>query len=190
MSIWKKIKRGASSALKTSSPYAKYAVPAILPGLAVSPFIYQALKAKQKAKRIQDLSKQDQTNLALRAVSLHPGDGEPGGGGGREVEADEDFLVDDESGWGDEYEAGLLAGGVEREMMVRMRGRGVGVGSGGGVPAEVYRAGVWQRAMKMSGGRRPDAKTLMKAQSSVNRDLGRRGVGIVIPGARPGRVTR
>ena len=182
MSFWKSFKKSSGQVAKKAMPYAKYAMPAILPGLAVSPFIFQALKHKKQA----DQGKR----LQLKTETVRDsGRGRDGGGEDEAFDFDEqvDQVVE---GWGDEFEAGMLAGGAEREMLARMRSKRRNVGVSGGVPAEVYRAGVWQRALKMTGGKRPDAKTLMLAQGSVNRDLGRRGVGISIPGARPGRVTR
>lgn len=172
MSFWKSFKKSSGQVAKKAMPYAKYAMPAILPGLAVSPFIFQALKHKKQADQGR--------RLQLKTETVR--DSGRGHGGGGEDEA---FDFDDQvvEGWGDEFEAGMLAGGLEEDAVKRVSGMG-------GVPAEVYRAGVWQRAVKMAGGRRPDARTLMLAQTSVNRDLGRRGVGISIPGARPGRVTR
>ncbi len=184
MSFWNSVKKKASSAFSAASPYAKYAAPVILPSLAVSPFIYQALKAKQQANQLKRQSALQ--NTAALSTALTPKSQGPADGG--------EDLIDDESGWGDEWEAGMLAGGLEEDAARRVarsrRSVNGNVSGMSGIPAEVYRAGVWQRAVKLSGGRRPDAKALMVAQTSVNRDLGRRGVGIVIPGARPGRVTR
>lgn len=55
---------------------------------------------------------------------------------------------------------------------------------------DMYRAGVMQRALKLSGGRTPSTKNLFDAQTQVDLALQRSGSKVRIPGARPGRVTR
>lgn len=57
-----------------------------------------------------------------------------------------------------------------------------------GIPHEDYRVLVLQKALKANP--RPTTKDFARAQLEVDRALSKSGLGIVIPGARPGRVTR
>lgn len=52
-----------------------------------------------------------------------------------------------------------------------------------------YRALIVKRAMKNAGGAKPTTKHFFAAKSSVDKALGNAGVGIYIPGAKPGRRT-
>ena len=58
-----------------------------------------------------------------------------------------------------------------------------------GIPHEDYRLLVTAAAMKLSNGK-PTTRHYASAKSLVDRSLVSRGVGIVIPSAKPGRVTR
>jgi hypothetical protein len=57
-----------------------------------------------------------------------------------------------------------------------------------GIPHADYRLLVMREALKA--GRSPTTKDYAKAQANVDDALAARGIGIVIPAARPGRVTR
>jgi hypothetical protein len=54
---------------------------------------------------------------------------------------------------------------------------------------DVFRALVWRNAKKVSGGRRPDAKTIASVQSAVLQFLKLKNIKIALPGAKPGRRT-
>jgi hypothetical protein len=58
-----------------------------------------------------------------------------------------------------------------------------------GIPHEDYRLLVTAAAMKLSNNN-PSTKHYATAKSLVDKSLVKRGVGIVIPSAKPGRVTR
>ena len=58
-----------------------------------------------------------------------------------------------------------------------------------GIPHEDYRVLVTAAAMRLSNGQ-PATKHYAVAKKVVDRSLVNRGIGIVIPSAKPGRVTR
>jgi hypothetical protein len=58
------------------------------------------------------------------------------------------------------------------------------------VPHDIYRAAILQRARKISNRGAPTARNMRDAQASVDKDLRSLRVGVAIPGAQPGRVTR
>ena len=58
-----------------------------------------------------------------------------------------------------------------------------------GIPHEDYRLLVTAAAMRLSNNN-PTTKHYASAKSLVDRSLVKRGIGIVIPSAKPGRVTR
>ena len=85
-------------------------------------------------------------------------------------------------------------GSCERAALARQISSGIGDDSLmsrtlPGIPHEDYRLLVTAAAMKLSNGK-PTTKHYASAKSLVDRSLVSRGVGIVIPSAKPGRVTR
>lgn len=83
-------------------------------------------------------------------------------------------------------------GTSELAAMWRRRGRRARphISVSGGIPHEIYRAAIVQRARRLAGGRQPMSKHFAAAQATVDRDLAQGGASVFIPGARPGRVTR
>jgi hypothetical protein len=57
-----------------------------------------------------------------------------------------------------------------------------------GMPHQAYRVLVMREALKLS--KSPTTKQYAAAKAMVDRDLANKGIGIIIPAARPGRVTR
>ncbi len=57
------------------------------------------------------------------------------------------------------------------------------------IPNITYRAVVLQQAHKVAGGRKPSTKDFYRAKSKVDRVMGRAGISLFLPGARPGRIT-
>jgi hypothetical protein len=57
-----------------------------------------------------------------------------------------------------------------------------------GIPHQEYRVLVMREALKLS--KSPSTKQYAAAKALVDRDLADKGVGIIIPAAKPGRVTR
>ena len=85
-------------------------------------------------------------------------------------------------------------GACERAALARRTSSGVGDASLmtrtlPGIPHEDYRLLVTAAAMRLSNGK-PTTKHYAGAKSLVDRSLVNRGIGIVIPSAKPGRVTR
>jgi hypothetical protein len=75
----------------------------------------------------------------------------------------------------------------KRMMAAARRGSSSGAE---GIPIDNYRAAIWQRASKLSGGGTPTTKAIFAAEKSVKSDLAKNGLRVVIPGARPARETR
>ena len=102
---------------------------------------------------------------------------------------------------GEEELAHGAEGGCERQALARRASSGLGrfVACGSdaslmsrtlpGIPHEDYRLLVTAAAMRLSNGK-PTTKHYAGAKSLVDRSLVNRGIGIVIPSAKPGRVTR
>lgn len=57
------------------------------------------------------------------------------------------------------------------------------------IPNLTYRAVVLRQAHKVAGGRKPSTRDFYRAKSSVDKVMGRAGISLFLPGARPGRVT-
>ena len=57
------------------------------------------------------------------------------------------------------------------------------------IPNITYRAVVLRQAHKVAGGRKPSTRDFYRAKSSVDKVMGRAGISLFLPGARPGRVT-
>lgn len=179
---WEKFKR-------TASAVAPYALPVLIPGAVVTPLILRAMAVKKardaEAVRATKLATED---WARRNVTKgRQREGVPAEGRQREAvpvdSADEQSL---EVLGTDEREIAMQGGAAELGAMRRMGCCGM---SGGSIPQPSYRAGIWQRAAKLAGGKTPGPREIFMAQRSVDRDLGRRGIAISIPGARPGRRT-
>lgn len=61
--------------------------------------------------------------------------------------------------------------------------------SGNALSHNAYRATIMKQALKMANGKEPNTKQLYDAKKKVDGFLGKAGVGISIPGARPRRTT-
>ena len=81
---------------------------------------------------------------------------------------------------GSKEEARILSCGDDSSLMSRTLP---------GIPHEDYRLLITAAAMKLSNGK-PSTKHYANAKSLVDKSLVNRGIGIVIPSAKPGRVTR
>ena len=57
------------------------------------------------------------------------------------------------------------------------------------VPNTTYRAVVLSQAVKAAGGKKPTTKHFYAAKKAVDRAMGAAGIGLFLPGSRPGRVT-
>jgi hypothetical protein len=86
------------------------------------------------------------------------------------------------------------AGGAERAALARSgrmdrsQVRGAFVG-GLAIPNPVYRATIQKYACRRAGGASPSTKDVFLAKAAVDKAMGRAGVGLYMPGARPGRRT-
>lgn len=90
----------------------------------------------------------------------------------------------------EEAELACMGGSAEMAALARRGNRRLFSTTGEGVPINNYRAAIWQRAAKLSGGNTPSTKAIFAAEKSVKRDLAKNGLQVVIPGARPARETR
>lgn len=167
---------GVKSAAMKAAPVA---LPILIPGAVATPFIIEAIKAKkkrdEKAKLLLEKKRVEEQKEAPDAVSPDEN--------AQEVLGDSDLREILKQGGRSE------AGAMHRTSSpYYFPANSISVG--GVMPNPVYRAAILQRALKISRGRKPEAREMFMAQKTVDRDLGRRGVRITIPGARPGRVTR
>jgi hypothetical protein len=66
---------------------------------------------------------------------------------------------------------------------------GVSSGIGAIIPHENYRVAVMKAAVKSAGGGKPTTKDFFKAKAAVDQVIGKAGIAIYMPGAKPGRRT-
>jgi hypothetical protein len=60
---------------------------------------------------------------------------------------------------------------------------------GKAIPHKNYRVAVMKAALKSTGGKRPTTRDYFKAKAAVDRAIGKSGISIYMPGAKPGRRT-
>ena len=89
----------------------------------------------------------------------------------------------------DERELAHACGAAERAYRARLGARSIMTRTLPGIPHEDYRLLVTAAAMRLSNNQ-PTTRHYASAKSIVDKSLVRRGIGIVIPSAKPGRVTR
>jgi hypothetical protein len=81
---------------------------------------------------------------------------------------------------------------VDEEIAAEQEDRGIVSGSncgGKSIPHENYRVAVMKAALKSSGGKRPSTKDYFQAKAAVDQTIGKSGITIYMPGAKPGRRT-
>lgn len=161
--FWSKVKETAASAFRTSKPYLPYALP-LVSASAAAPFVLKAMAAKRAAA------------AAKRGESPKGAPPPP-----PPAESDDDEKPAEGS---QETPDNVNVVGYAAK---RLRSSNMGDAS---MPHDLYRAAIWQRALKLSGSKHPGSQAMAKAHLSVTRDLKTRGVSLGIPGGRPGRVTR
>jgi hypothetical protein len=57
------------------------------------------------------------------------------------------------------------------------------------IPNAVYRAAVLKQAAKSASGTRPTTKHFFAAKAAVDKVMGKAGISLYLPGAKPGRIT-
>ena len=88
----------------------------------------------------------------------------------------------------DDEEIACSCGSVERAYLARLHGDSLMTRTLPGIPHEDYRLLVMKAALKLSPS--PTTKEFAIAKARVDKELVDRGLGVVIPHAKPGRVTR
>lgn len=81
---------------------------------------------------------------------------------------------------------------IDEEIAADHEDRGIVSGSdigGKSIPHENYRVAVMKAALKSSGGKRPTTRDYFKAKATVDQVIGKSGISIYMPGAKPGRRT-
>lgn len=69
------------------------------------------------------------------------------------------------------------------------RVRGCESGCGAAIPNSNYRVAIIRQAIRGSNGKHPSTKDIFLAKSKVDRIIGKAGISLYLPGARPGRRT-
>jgi len=80
-------------------------------------------------------------------------------------------------------------GSTERSALRRTSRRHGDVVVGNAIPHDNYRVAVMKAAVKSAGGQRPTTKDFFKAKAAVDQVIGKSGITIYMPGAKPGRRT-
>jgi hypothetical protein len=88
----------------------------------------------------------------------------------------------------DEEEIAHSCGSAERAYRARLSGDDLMARTLPGIPHEDYRVLVMRTALKLAS--KPSTKDFARAKALVDKQLVDQGVGVVIPHAQPGRVTR
>ena len=109
-----------------------------------------------------------------------------------------EFVGDDLLGEfvGDEISALSGDGGsAEKATLARFaRNRGIAKGRcgaecGASIPNTNYRMAVYRQAIRQNNGKLPTTKDIFKAKSKVDQVIGKAGISLYLPGAKPGRRT-
>lgn len=80
--------------------------------------------------------------------------------------------------------------GANEEVAAEREDRGISAsGMGAAIPHENYRVAVMKAAVKSAGGGKPTTKDFFKAKAAVDQVIGKAGIAIYMPGAKPGRRT-
>ena len=70
-----------------------------------------------------------------------------------------------------------------------VRAQGEDCSSGDALSHNEYRAAIVKQAVKNAAGKKPETKHFFAAKLAVDREIGKSGTSIFIPGAKPGRRT-
>ena len=88
---------------------------------------------------------------------------------------------------GDEEAAALAGDGGAVECAALRRSRSSGMGNS--IPHDNYRVAVMKAAVKSANGGRPSTKDYFAAKAAVDKVIGKSGISVYMPGAKPGRRT-